>query len=329
MSKLKQTQQQGLRTLVAIGVIGVAVYLGFTPLFELVPAGVPQAVISSSFGAIFVIVLTMYLLNKQTEIEQESKKSERVFDEKVKLYQSILEITKEMLADGNLSKDEINKLPFPVMRLQMLGGEKTIETYTEIYSKLNDIYQSSEADDVQISEDQKDDIYELLMVFAGQCRSDIGISDDEIDSTILKSAVNTIVESGKKKKDFTRFPFDGENLAKNQYVFRVIQNFVKNNPDITLEEFPAKVIERSDLAVSEGKRKNDFEIWKTYDEAIDIHKKKGSKRYFVTKRGGDYLKDKDMVLSLKDAEICISNQWGIDNMKGFIDLMKSKNIRTE
>ena len=49
MSKLKQTQQQGLRTLVAIGVIGVAVYLGFTPLFELVPAGVPQAVISSSF----------------------------------------------------------------------------------------------------------------------------------------------------------------------------------------------------------------------------------------------------------------------------------------
>ena len=74
MSKLKQTQRQGFRTLIAIGIIGVAVYLGFTPLFELVPDGVPKAVISSSFGAIFVIVLTMYLLNKQTEIEQESKK---------------------------------------------------------------------------------------------------------------------------------------------------------------------------------------------------------------------------------------------------------------
>ncbi len=329
MSKLKQTQRQGFRTLIAIGIIGVAVYLGFTPLFELVPDGVPKAVISSSFGAIFVIVLTMYLLNKQTEIEQESKKSERVFDEKVKLYQSILEITKEMLADGKLSKDEINKLPFPVMRLQMLGGEKTIETYTEIYSKLNDIYQNSDLDDVQISEDEKDDIYELLMVFAGQCRSDIGISDDEIDPTILKSAVNTIVESGKKKKDFTRFTFDGEDLAKNQYIFRVIQDYILKNPKITLEEFPKKVIQRSDTAVSDGKRKNDFEIWKTYDEAIDLHMKKGSKRYFVTKRGGNYLKDKDMVLKLSDAEICISNQWGIDNMKGFIDLMKSKNIRTE
>ena len=101
------------------------------------------------------------------------------------------------------------------------------------------------------------------------------------------------------------------------------------NPKITLEEFPKKVIQRSDTAVSDGKRKNDFEIWKTYDEAIDLHMKKGSKRYFVTKRGGNYLKDKDMVLKLSDAEICISNQWGIDNMKGFIDLMKSKNIRTE
>ena len=50
--------------------------------------GVAGAVVGSSFGAIFVIVLTMYLLNKQTEIEQESKRSERVFDEKVqRVYQ--------------------------------------------------------------------------------------------------------------------------------------------------------------------------------------------------------------------------------------------------
>ena len=39
------------------------------------------------FLSIFVIILTMFLLNKQTEIDQESKKSERVFDEKVKIYQ--------------------------------------------------------------------------------------------------------------------------------------------------------------------------------------------------------------------------------------------------
>ena len=61
MSKVKETRRQGWLTILAIAIIGVAVYLGFTPLYTLVPDGVPKAVISSSFGAIFVIVLTMYL----------------------------------------------------------------------------------------------------------------------------------------------------------------------------------------------------------------------------------------------------------------------------
>ena len=81
MNKLNKTKQKGKRTLIAISIIAVAVYIGFEPLFEFVPSGVAQSVIGASFGAIFVIILTMYLLNKQTEIEQESKRGERVFDE--------------------------------------------------------------------------------------------------------------------------------------------------------------------------------------------------------------------------------------------------------
>ena len=105
--------------MIAFTVIAVAVYIGFEPLIKFVPDGVAKSVISASFGAIFVIILTMYLLNKQTEIEQESKKSERVFDEKVKLYQMILDIVRDMMMDGKISKEEINKLPFPLIRLGM------------------------------------------------------------------------------------------------------------------------------------------------------------------------------------------------------------------
>ena len=79
MSKdIKETRRQGWLTLLALLIIAFAVYLGFTPLFNLVKGGVAGGVIGSSFGAIFVIILTMYLLNKQTEIEQESKESEKV-----------------------------------------------------------------------------------------------------------------------------------------------------------------------------------------------------------------------------------------------------------
>ena len=81
MSKLTEAKKSGQRTLIAIVIIGLSVYMGFTPLYELVQGGVTGAVIGSSFGAIFVIVLTMYLLNKQTEIEQETKKSEKIFSQ--------------------------------------------------------------------------------------------------------------------------------------------------------------------------------------------------------------------------------------------------------
>ena len=110
------------------------------------------------------------------------------------------------------------------------------------------------------------------------------------------------------QRDFTKYFFNDEELAKNRYIYAVIKNYVEENPTITLEEFPKKVIERSF-----DNRKNDFETWKTYNEVIDQHLKKGSKRYFVTNRGGNYLKDKDMVLKLADAEICISNQWGLQH----------------
>ena len=126
---LKDTRKKGTRTLISIAVIAIAVYIGFEPLIANVPEGVAQSVISSAFGAIFVIILTMYLLNKQTEIEQESKKSERVFGEKVQLFREIMDISRDMLLDGQISKEEVNRLPFPLIRLQMLANDETITSF--------------------------------------------------------------------------------------------------------------------------------------------------------------------------------------------------------
>jgi len=76
----------------------------------------------------------MFLLNKQTEIEQESKKSERVFHEKVELYKQILDICSDMLKDGNLTQDEINRLPFPLIRLQMLADDQVISSFQKVFN---------------------------------------------------------------------------------------------------------------------------------------------------------------------------------------------------
>ena len=82
VSKVDDTRKQGMKILIILVLVGFVVFFGYGPLFHLVGGGIPGRVLGATFGSIFAILMTMFLLNKQTEIEQESKKSERVFDEK-------------------------------------------------------------------------------------------------------------------------------------------------------------------------------------------------------------------------------------------------------
>ena len=197
MSKLDDTRKKGMNTLIALAVIAVAVYVGFTPLYTLIGGGVAGAVVGSSFGAIFVIILTMYLLNKQTEIEQESKKSERVFDEKVKIYKQILETTKEMVEDGKISYGEISKLPFLMMELQMLGGDEAISTYEKVFSTLNEIYGEEEDEVVAINDQRKSEIYKKMSEFSRSCRVDLGVTDRAINDDVF-NRINGAIENSSK-----------------------------------------------------------------------------------------------------------------------------------
>ena len=276
---------------------------------------------------IFVIILTMYLLNKQTEIEQESKKSERVFEEKVQLYQGMLDTVGEMLIDGKITKEEVNKLPFPLIRLSMLGKDETIEAFKDVNKKLNEIYSSNDDDDVVLNDEQKQDVYQLLAKFASKCRLDLEVGDEATDK-LIQSTVETITETGKKEKNRTKYSFDGKEYNKNYYIYHVIKNFVDQNPELTLKEFSNKVPSNS------SGRKN---LWLTYDEAIAHFEKTRYARYFISrsqKRGskrpdGETVEEKDMVLKLIDAEICISAGQNNDETLFLKDLFKKNGLRTE
>mgnify|MGYP006117186835 FL=1 len=196
MNKIEKTRKSGERTIIAILVIGIAVYLGFTPLFEKVGGGVAGAVIGSSFGAIFVIVLTMYLLNKQTEIEQESKRGEKIFEEKMKIYYKIFEDTEVMLDDGKISKeDEMKKLPFVMTRLITIGSDEVISSYQEFYGQINEIFEEKPEDIVELTPDQEKGLMRSLSDFANTCRVDLGVSDQAVNAELFKKTTDAIEQS--------------------------------------------------------------------------------------------------------------------------------------
>jgi len=268
----------------------------------------------------------MFLLNKQTEIDQESKKSERVFDEKVKIYQKILDICSDMLMDGKLIQVEINRLPLPLIRLQMLADDQVIEAFQKVFNKLNTIYNDADDEIVEILDEDKNEIYESLSKFSNECRKDLEISNVSINNSIQEATVQTISQSNKKKNDQTKFRFDGKMLPKSQYVYTVITNHLSKNPQITLEQFKDLFFDRD----FDGNRKGQYEAWKTYKEIIDIHNSGvGTIRFYVSNKAKDIGKNKDKVINLVDEDICLSNFWPIGSIAPFKELMKSRNIRTE
>ena len=199
MSKLNETRKKGTQTLIALAVIAIAVYFGFTPLYELITpnGGVAGAVVGSSFGAIFVIILTMYLLNKQTEIEQESKRGEKIFEQKMIIYWKVFDDTESMLKDGQISKeDEMQKLPFVMMKLIAIGDDEVIKAYQEVYKAITAVFDGSKEDKVKIESDSSETIMLLLGDFANKCRVDLGVSSEPVGDSVFNAATSVISRSG-------------------------------------------------------------------------------------------------------------------------------------
>jgi hypothetical protein len=307
MSKLNETRKAGQRTLIGIAVVGISVYLGFTPLFEKVNGGVTGAVIGSSFGAIFVIILTMYLLNKQTEIEQESKKSEKVFEEKVELYKSMLATTKEILRDGKLSSQETTELSFAMVQMQMVGADETISAFNSVFDKINETFQSTDGDPVDLDDEHKMEILKSLSRFAQKCRVDLGINEAAVNEEIFNATFEEISSAVQGKKDRSKYNFkEHKNLGKGKLVLAVIKDYVDAHPGISFEELV--------IAFPPDKK---FHTSYAIIAKVEEIEEKNHVRY--------YIKDTDRI-NLSDTSVAVCNQWGITNIGAFFDVCKKLGI---
>jgi hypothetical protein len=319
-TKLDDTRRQGFKLLSILLIVGIAVFFGFAPLFEWAGSGFAGRILGATFGSIFAILMTMFLLNKQTEIEQESKKSERVFDEKVVLYKDILGKSKEMLEDAQLDSKEILALPFTLIKMQMVGGDEAIKIYTTFFEKINDIYEASEDEVVQIPGSDQLEVFSLLSRFAVQCRVDLGISDTPIDESIFARAISVVEQSDKAvkgKKDTTKYTFNGKAYGKGRLVLAVVKDYVSKNPNTTFDEL--KKAFPDEWQAGGAKKLENRNVFARLSYAEKKFEEK-NKRYHFFKEGEP--------IQLSDEVIAVSNQWGIGNIGDFVD-GSNKNHNTD
>ena len=319
-TKLDDTRRQGFKLLSILLIVGIAVFFGFAPLFDLAGGGFSGRIIGATFGSIFAILMTMFLLNKQTEIEQESKKSERVFDEKVVLYKDILRMSKEVVEDGQLDPKEILALPFTLIKMQMVGGDEAIKVYTSFFEKINVIYEASEEEVVQIPESDKQQLFTLLSRFAVQCRVDLGISDTPIDESIFARAISVVEQSDKAvkgKKDTSKYTFNGKAYGKGRLVLAVVKDYVSKNPNITFDELKKAFPDEWQAGGTKKLDNRDVFARLSYAE----------KKFEDTGKRNHFFKEGETI-QLSDEVIAVNNGWGIGNIGDFVD-GSNKNHNTD
>ena len=307
-------KDSGNRTLLAIAIIGFSAYFGFTPLFNLINGGIAAAVIGAAFSVTFVIVLTMYLLNKQTEIQQESKKSEKVFEEKIKIYMRNFSRTKDILKDGKISQEERVELLVSALELQMVGSDETIKAFNSVFEEITITFQGkNDKASFLLNETEKTKIYTALLGFSQKCRMDLQLADAEITENLDLYTIE-MLESAVTKRDFSKYKFNGKEYNKGELALNVIKNYVQGkNPKPSYDELnkifpkikggPTNIFQEKNLVES------------TYEKSSDKRK-----RFFM--------KQEDAI-ELSDKEIRVSNQWKVDSINTFIRCCEKEGIKIE
>ena len=234
---------QSLVTIFFIIVIGLASYLGFRPLFEFYTGGAIREFLSAIFGTIFTVILTMFLLNKQSEIEEDKAKNEVIYKDKVALYRRIINEIKAIVNDGKITEDEVEVLQFLFIDLTMVASNEMLDSYKAVYEEINNAWetdatahQSVGSEYAEISDEQKASIIEKMIEFGETARENLKITGKisakgKIDS--FKKSAQAARQAIKQKKG--RY---GKTLR--EYV-KEIYNEISNEEEFTRKDLHERV----------------------------------------------------------------------------------------
>lgn len=139
-----------------------------------------QAFSSAIFGTLFTVLLMLFLLNKQTEVEENKQRSQVVFNEKVQLFKSIIDLLEKCSMDGKISKDELPIFEFIMIRLTMIASNDTIIAFKELNEK---IFKHPMEDDDEKSLLIDVEIKNNILAFANRCRLELELGSVEDNIT--------------------------------------------------------------------------------------------------------------------------------------------------
>ena len=141
------------------------------------------------------------------------------------------------------------------------------------------------------------DVAELKQKLSGM-ENPSGLSDETPYGKIVSA--KPLIPDPERKRDTTRYSFDGVVYSKKGLVYAVVRRYVTEHPEITRAELK-RVFDRS-LQGSLGVVEN-----------VEIAKQRGDAEFRVR-----FFANEDEILHLVDGDMVVCTQWGILNIPRFL-----------
>jgi len=297
----------------AIIVLSIALYVGFDDLIFGGASGTARDTISAALAAIFVLITTMYMLNKQTDVEHKKKLDTEIFKRKFIIYDQFISILQNI---GHykltVNDDDYRKCLNKHYELVMVAPAEIVSLSNEILLLLKSIREVGKVkalDEVNLDEVNQQALRDFINDFCILARADFNLPEAEkFNPKAYNDNMDKVTEPGSKNLD--KFEFNGRSYTKNRLVLEVVRHTVDvkkvENIDKLKSLFP-------DSYWSEGKESSSKNAF-----IVELKKDAENKRArFFTK------KDDIIKFDNSNAEVIVNNQWGT-NFDYFLDKVSTE-----
>ena len=207
----------------SILVLAVFLYVGYDRLIENISTETARETINSAIGVIFVIITTMYMLNKQTEVERKKELNNEIFKKKLESYERALSLWQAIgFIDSEIDqKDRANCLEVQ-LNLMVIAPTEVAKCATSITNTITSVYKSESKQ--TLSEGDKEQLFRQLVDFAKAVRKDLDLPNTslDLDAKLATNMEDAVVSAASRNYD--KYRFAGEVYNKRRLVLAVVKH---------------------------------------------------------------------------------------------------------
>ena len=170
-----------VRTIIAVSIVyfgsfGILNYINDYPWLS--------KVLQSFMGAGAIALITVIIVVYQNQVQTISKKKERIFEQRLALYKSTIDLFWDIVDKKQIDIAELNQFKANNQKMLLIAGKRVYSRFNQLLVMINDEFRSTSKEVIEIGHLQSSsgkDFAGLFRGFVRVCREDLDIDDALID----------------------------------------------------------------------------------------------------------------------------------------------------